>query len=231
MRAWPTIVLIMLATILSQRPVMAGCVPDQHDSQICGEGHQALRIFPDTTAPSGRLAFGWRTPTGLPSDGGEPRDSVEDVLVGLPEGQVLATLGATYWTTGQMRPNRDVLAAVWSPDSKAVVEISNSRWSTDSFRYYAIAGGTVAAVDLLDLTERALRQQARGRDGRSSVLRVREDVPAKLDAHGRLSFSAMLFVPKSEDGELGFKVVIEVQARKAGAVARIVSVRRAKLPS
>lgn len=45
---------------------------------------------------------------------------------------MLGTLGSTYWASGEMRANRRDLIAAWSPDSRAVVEVENSRWETES---------------------------------------------------------------------------------------------------
>lgn len=206
----------------------ASCVADQHQSFICGEGKDALRVFPSTIAPSGKLAFGWRTSEGLPSGQAEPSGVLEDVLVRLPDGAVLGQLGGSYWATGEMRANRYDLIAAWSPDSRAVVEVANSRWDTDSFRFYAISESGVVVLDLHELVERAVRANPRGVD-KSRVFRIREDLPVKLDAEGGLSFAAILFIPKSEEAALGFRVELKIKTVKSSAVARVVSVQRAKL--
>jgi len=139
---------ITALTLTAPVAVEAGCVPDQHQSYICGEGKAAIRIFPETIAPSGKLAFGWRTSEGLPVGQAEPPGDVEDVLARLPDGVVLGRVGGAYWATGEMRANRYDLIAAWSPDSRRVVEVANSRWETDSFRYYLIEGDHVTSVDL-----------------------------------------------------------------------------------
>ena len=86
-----------------------------------------MRIFADTTSPSKKYAFAWRGPEGLPSGRDIPSNGVENVLIRLSDGAVLAKLGGEYWATGQMRANRYDLLAVWSPDSRAVIEVANSR--------------------------------------------------------------------------------------------------------
>lgn len=208
----------------------ASCVADQHQSFICGEGKDALRVFPSTIAPSGKLAFGWRTSEGLPSGQAEPSGVLEDVLVRLPDGAVLGQLGGSYWATGEMRANRYDLIAAWSPDSRAVVEVANSRWDTDSFRFYAISESGVVVLDLHELVERTVRTKSpRGAD-KGRVFRIREDLPVKLDAEGGLSFAAILFIPKSEEAALGFRVELKIKTVKSSAAARVVSVQRAKLP-
>jgi len=61
---------------------------------------------------------------------------------------VLAKLGGTYWDTGAMRANRYDLLAAWSPDSRSVIEVANSRWVSDSFAYYRIDGATATKLEI-----------------------------------------------------------------------------------
>src|SRR5689334_1917553 len=106
----------------------AGCVADQHDGVICGEGKDAARIIEDTTSPDKKLAIAWRCSAGMPADGKEPAGEIEDVIIRIGDGAVLGKLGGQYWDTGTVRPNRDEFYASWSPDSRAVVEVANARW-------------------------------------------------------------------------------------------------------
>ena len=75
----------------------------------------------------------------------------------LDDGAVLGKLGGGYWDSGAMHANRYELFAAWSPDSRAVVEVANSRWDTDSFAHYAVDGGKVTKVDLLALVSPAVK--------------------------------------------------------------------------
>ena len=52
-----------------------------------------------------------------------------------------------------MRANRSDLLAAWSPDSRGVIEVANSRWDSDSFAYYWIDGATATKLDLRALVE------------------------------------------------------------------------------
>jgi hypothetical protein len=233
-RIGASIAVIGIIAAASTTAVAAGaeapCVPDQHQSFICGTGQGAIRVFPETIAPSGKLAFGWRTPKGLPSGASEPSGAVENVLIRLPDGAVLGTLGSTYWASGEMRANRRDLIAAWSPDSRAVVEVENSRWETESLRFHGIGDGDVVSLDLRDLVERAVSQAAGGA-AKGRVFRVREDLPVKLDSGGHLSFAAILFFPKSEEAALGFRLELMVKTVRSSAAARVVSIQRAKLPN
>ena len=109
---------------------------------------------PKPLPPRASLPSAGGRPKGLPSGASEPSGAVENVLIRLPDGAVLGTLGSTYWASGEMRANRRDLIAAWSPDSRAVVEVENSRWETESLRFHGIGDGDVVSLDLRDLVER-----------------------------------------------------------------------------
>ncbi len=218
---------LLAASLLSLTPARADCAPDSFGASICGDGKDAVRVFSDTISPSKKLAFGWRTPNGLPSGHNLPSD-IENVLIRLDDGAVLAKLGGEFWSTGEMIANRYEQLAVWSPDSRAVVEVANSRWDSDSFAYYAIEGDKVTKIDLRALVEPVLKGKLPVSQRESQSFRVREQLPVKLDARGHLNFTVMLYVPKSEP-TLDYAVAVEI-SRKAGVpAARIASIRRVKV--
>lgn len=228
MRKIFTIVVLVTASLLSLSPAQAGCLPDPHGGLVCGDGKDAVRVFADTTSPSKKLAFGWRTPSGLPSGRNLPSDSIENVLIRLDDGAVLAKLGGEFWSTGEVIANRYEQLAAWSPDSRAVVEVANSRWDSDSFAYYAIDGDKVTKIDLRALVEPVLKSKvpASRREGQS--FRVREELPVKLDARGHLNFTVMLYIPKSEP-TLDYAVAMEISRKGGTSAARIASIRRVKV--
>ena len=224
-----SIILALLAICLPAAS-QAGCAADKYGGLVCGEGNDAVRVFAATTSPSKKLAFGWRTPTGLPSGRDMPSVNIENVLIRLGDGAVLTKLGGEFWETGEMIANRYDQIAAWAPDSRAVVEVANSRWDSDSFAYYAIDGDNVTKVDLRALVEPALKAKlpASRREGLSFRVREDEDLPVRLDARGHLTCTVMLYVPK-QDPIQNFAVSVEI-GRKAGTpVARISSIRRVKV--
>jgi len=202
------------------------CITDQHGALVCGEGKRAVRVFADTTSPSRKYAFGWRTPDGLPS-GKETPESVENVLVRLSDGAVLAKLGGEYWSTGEMRANRYDLRAAWSPDNRAVIEVANSRWDSDSFAYYLLDGAAVTKLDLRAMVEPVMKAKLPARKREFNAFRVREELPVTLDARGQLRFTAMLYVPKSE-ASLDYEIRVDISSNNGKPAARIVSMRRVK---
>jgi len=203
------------------------CIADQHGGTVCGEGKSAARVFNDTTSPSKRYAFAWRSAEGLPSGRDLPSNSVENVLISLADGAVLAKLGGEYWDTGEMRANRYDLRAAWSPDSRAVIEVANSRWDSDSFVYYLIEGATVTTFDLRGVVEPAMKAKLPARKRELNSFRVREDLPVTLDARGHARFTAMVYEPKSE-ASLDYKVQVDITSQKGKPSGRIVSMQRVK---
>jgi len=216
---------VVAVLVLSQAPAWAGaCVADKFGGLICGEGNDALRVFPETISPSKKFAFAWRTAKGLGNNQyGEPSADVEDDLIRIADGAILAKLGGDYWDNGKLHPNRDQLVAFWSADSRAVVEVKNSRWESDAFRYYAIEGDKATTLDLRALVEPALRAKLPASQRERYVFLVRNDLPMTLDARGHLRFVAMLFEPKN-DPILNCRIVVDIKA--GGRRSRIVSIQR-----
>lgn len=226
MRSALTLPVVLLALYAAQAAAVQAqaCVADQNGDLVCGTGTNASRVFADTTSPSKGYAFAWRTAQGLPS-GRDAPSGVENVLTRVSDGTVLATLGGTHWETGEMRANRSELMAAWSPDSRSVIEIANSRWDTDSFAYYRIDGATAAKLDLRALVVPVLTARLPPRNREGNSFRVHDDLPVTLDARGRLRFTAMLYVPKGETSN-DYVVQVNVRDRAGKLTAQVVSVRR-----
>jgi hypothetical protein len=219
---------VLLALYALQTAAVRGeaCIADQRGGLVCGAGKDALRVFANTTSPSKHYAFAWRTSQGLPSGDEIPND-VENVLIRVTDGAVLATLGGTHWETGEMRADRYELIAAWSPDSQAVIEVANSRWNSDSFAYYRIDGATATKLDLRALVEPVMMARLPPRNRQGNSFRVHEDLPVTLDARGRIRFTAMLYVPKGETSN-DYKVQVNVRARGGKLSAQVVSMQRVR---
>jgi hypothetical protein len=204
------------------------CNADIFGAFVCGAGNDAFRTIADTTSPSGKFAFAWRSSQGLPTGDELPSGDIENVLIRLADGAVLAKLGGAYWATGEMRANRYEVIAAWSPDSRAVIEVSNDRWDTYSLGYYAPDGGDKAAtLDLRALIEPALKAKLPPTERENYSFRVHEDLPITLDLRGRARFTAMLYVPKAETS-LDYSVRVDVMLRGGRPMARIVWMERVK---
>ena len=220
--------LVLIALYVQQAPAVhaQACVADRHGDLVCGEGTAAMRVVADTTSPSKEYAFAWRSDQGLPS-GDQPPAGVENLLIRISDGTVLAKLGGKYWATEEMRANRADLLAAWSPDSRSVIEVANSRWDSDSFAYYRIDGATATRLDLRARVEPVMTARLPPRNRQGNSFRVREDLPVTLDARGRVRFTAMLYVPKSETSN-DYKVLVNVRTQGSKPSAQVVSLRRVR---
>jgi len=200
------------------------CVADG-DSFVCGEGKGAMRVLADTISPNKQYAVAWRSSAGLPVKGESPNGDVENLLIRISDGQVLAKLGSEYWTSGEMRPNRFDFVTAWSPDSRAVIDFANSRWDTDAFGYHRIDGATAETIDLLALVSPALKGKLPAAKRDNYAFRVREDAPIKLDNAGHARFGVMLYIPKSDPFSY-YRVQVDIAGKNGKATARIVSVQK-----
>ena len=154
-------------------------------------------------------------------------DPIENVLIRLDDGKVLTKLGGEYWATGEATANRYDQVAAWTPDSRAVVEVSNNRWDSESFAYYAVDGDSVTKLDLRAVVEPVLKAKLPASKREDYAFRVREDKPVKLDGSGHLGFTVMLYVPKS-DPEQDYEVAVDISTKAGKPAARIASTRRVK---
>jgi hypothetical protein len=224
-----TFPLVFLALYVLQAAAVhaQACVADQGGDLVCGEGKAAMRVVANTTSPSKEYAFAWRSEQGLPPGRDAPPSGVENLLIRISDGAVLAKLGGKYWATEEMRANRADLLAAWSPDSRSVIEVANSRWESDSLAYYRIDGAIATKLDLRALVEPVMTARLPPRNRQGNSFRVREDLPVTLDARGRVRFTAMLYVPKSETSN-DYKVAVDVRTQAGKPSAQVVSVRRAR---
>ena len=110
---------------------------------------------------------------------------------------------------------------------RAVIEVANSRWDSDSFAYYLLDGNAATKVDLRALVEPAMKAKLPARQREFQSFRVSEELSVTLDARGRLRFTAMLYRPKS-DPSLDCKIQVDIAPKNGKPAARIVSMQRVK---
>jgi hypothetical protein len=218
-----------LAIAAAEIGPLGACRPDAHDGVTCGAGDGAARVIAKTTSPSRRLALAWRSPGGPPTEQPD-EDDIELLLIRLSDGAVLSRQKGAYWDTGESHANRVYEKACWSPDSGLMVEIYDTRFSTDGMTVYAIGPDDKASapLDLLKIVEPAVRAQLRRavKDEDSYGFSIRR---LTVDDRGLVRTTVMMWVPK-EGPSAAFDVTTMI-ARKGGAlVARIASMRRTREP-
>lgn len=216
--------LALLALAAPARAEMGACHPDTHDGLICGDGDGAARVIDGTMSPAKTHALAWRDLTGPPTEDPDT-EKLESILVRLSDGTILARTEGAYWNTGERRANRMSEDAAWSPNSRLVVRIADSRFSTDAIQLHLLGkNDAVSSVDLRALVAPAvdgkLRKRVRNAD--SHVMSVPRD-RLSVDNTGRVRLHVVMAVPKQE-GSAGYDLVLQASSGK-GPGARIVSIR------
>jgi hypothetical protein len=220
---------LLLLLLLPAAALAEGCRKDQYGGLVCGSGKAAMRVFDETTSPSKRLAFAWRSASGVPTGDDFPdTGEVENFLVRLSDGAVVAKLGGNYWDNGVAHANRYDVRAVWSPDSSAVLEISDDRWDTYALNIVLLdAGDNAVVLDLRAVVEPALKKRLPARLRKDQSFQLDWDGKVMIDSRGNGRFTASLYVPKQEPTAT-FQVRFETVPVGGRLVARVVSAQRVR---
>jgi hypothetical protein len=199
------------------------CLPDQAGGLTCGEGPGAARVVEGTLSPSKRLAFAWRVP-GRPL--AEAPDA-ESLLIRLSDGAVLSSAPGQYWRTGGAMANHIDEGAVWSPNSRFAIEVTDAKWSTEDLRLYAIgADDKVLVLDLKAIIEPAVRKRVRRLVKNESTYTF-SAFGLAVDNRGLVEAPVLMQIPKQER-DIAFTVTLLVVHKDGTLVARDVSVRRSR---
>lgn len=218
--------------IVGTRTQAAPCETVPDGAIVCGTGDDAMRVLSETASPDLRFAVAWRDRNHPGSEEPDPED-VENILVRLTDGAALLTLGGNHWETGKLRANRRDEIAVWSKDSRWMIEIANDRWDTFSLRAVALDGDAVTGnADLLPLIEketRALRRKRKGAPPDDALsFRIDGDLAPRLTDSGELFLRALLFVPKSDDGQTAVDLRVKLAVKSGRLELRLMSAKRVR---
>ncbi len=210
------------------------CEPDQFDGLTCGRGPGAARVIAGTISPSKQIAFAWREPGKAPTE--EPDIyQVESVLIWLHDGTALAISPAGYWDNGTAHANRYDFHAIWSANSRLVIELLDFRWSTETLRLYTMAehGRPLLSLDLKPIVELAVRKELRKsiKNEAAYAFEIQGDnsgEPPRLtiDNSGLIKARIEMQVPKEEDPVVYVDAVFQVRERDGALEARPLSIRR-----
>jgi hypothetical protein len=156
--------------------------------------------------------------------------TVDSVLIRLSDGVVLSSAKGEYWRTGDLEANHIDETVAWSPNSRLAVEATNSKWSTDVLRLYAIgADDKVLVLDLQKIIEPAVRTKLRqlGKNDRIYTFSVGD---LTVDDGGHVQAPVLMQIPK-QDGDVNFEVALQVSQKNGAFSAGDVSVRRSRTKS
>jgi hypothetical protein len=223
--------LVLFGACTFARAETGPCKPDQFNGLTCGEGAGAARVISGTLSPSKQLAFAWREPGKSPTE--EPDIyHVESVLLQLHDGRALAISSGGYWDTGTVHANRYDFHAIWSPNSRFVIELLDFRWSTEALRLYSV-GTPVRSLDLKPIIELAVRKKLRRgmKNEASYAFEIEGDnsgEPPRLtiDNAGLIKARIEMQVPKSEDPLIYLDVVFQIRESGGALEARPLSIRK-----
>jgi len=209
------------------------CQPDKDGGLTCGSGPGAARVVEGTMSPSKRFAFAWRALGSSSADDPDP-DKVENLLIRISDGAVLWSARGRYWQTAGSRSNHIDEGAVWSPNSRFAVEVTDSKWSTDELRFFSIAeDGKLIVLDLHAIIEPAVRKQLRGlvkNESAYTFFVTWSDAPPRglaVDNRGQVTVPVLMQIPK-QDRDVTFDVKLLVEEKGGALAARDVSVRRSR---
>ena len=228
-------VLVLIGACECARAETGPCKSDQFNGLTCGEGSGAARVIPRTISPSKQIAFAWREPGKAPTE--EPNIyQLESVLLRLHDGTPLAISPGSYWDTGTARANRYDFHAIWSQNSRFVIELLDFRWSTEALRLYSLGehGSPVLSLDLKPIIETAVRKELRKTTKKeaSYAFEIQGDnsgEPPRLAINngGLIKARIEMQVPKGDDPKIYVDVVYQVRKRDGALEVRSRSIRKA----
>jgi len=126
---------------------MGPCTPAVFDL-MCGNGDGAARVVVKTISPSKRLGFAWRLADRPPSKPNANDPKLENLVVRVADGAVLARSHGAYWDLGA-KIAKAYLMSAWSPDSRLFVKVEQ-RAASACAELFAFADND-AAVGPFDL--------------------------------------------------------------------------------
>jgi hypothetical protein len=188
-------------------------------------------VIAGTISPSKEIAFAWREPGKAPTE--EPDIyQLESVLLRLHDGTPLAISPGGYWDTGTVHANRYDFHAIWSPNSRFVIELLDFRWSTEVLRLYSL-GEPMLSLDLKPIMELAVRKQLRKtiKNEASYAFEIQGDnsgEPPRLAINndGLIKARIEMQVPKGDNRTMYVDVVFQIRERDGALEVRSLSIRK-----
>jgi hypothetical protein len=154
-----TVVFVALVIIsFTASAEMGRCVPDGQGYLLCGNGAGAAQAIAKTISPSRRLAFAWRLTNAPPTTSPEKNDpNLENLIVRIEDGAVLAKSHGSYWDLGQ-KIAKQYMFAVWSPDSRLLIKVAQGAEFTSAELFsFAEDDTATGPFELLGVIEPVVR--------------------------------------------------------------------------
>jgi hypothetical protein len=171
-----------------------------------------LYVLWDTVSPDGKYAIAWSTTSeayreALPLPNETHNNPVTNYVIEVASRKIVVPLPqGHYWDLyGQGRPNHFSLETVWSVDSRLLLAIYNSRWSTD--RVFLVDVSVPRAVRIEHQLAASSKQVLNSRHGSKYAidkdnLAITFTSPLFL-ATGRLYITANASIPEQRNFDFG----------------------------
>jgi hypothetical protein len=197
---------------------------------VCHKSDRELRIIKNTISPSGRYGIAWQVPSDASveswDDGSEISDtgSIKNFLVRLPDGVPVARLAGDHFGDHPRYNHREVVAT-WSPDTRYVAILNQSKWSTDvSDVYLVFDKGLPKRAGLMPACHSAATREVARRSGKGG-----DHYTYSLDVHSVGNDASIVMrcaLQVIKDGDY-FAMVVRVKVVADGRVlkARVLEAR------
>jgi len=200
---------------------MGPCAAVEFDLQ-CGSGNNAARVIVKTISPSRHIGFAWRL-TGRPPGKPEENDpNLENLIVRLEDGAVLAKSHGAYWDLST-KIAKAYLMTAWSPDSRLLFKVEQ-REDSVSAELFAFAENdvTLGPVDLVKVIGSEVRTKMRA-DSNFLTFAFSAHPAMTIDNHGLLH--AVVFAIE-DDWAHGpaYDLTAQVTRNPDGLTSNVVSV-------
>ena len=189
---------------------MGRCVPTGKDVYagedilVCGNGEGSARVVPKTTSPSKRLALAWRLTDRPPVYQPVEHDHhLENVIVRIEDGAILAKTHSAYWLTSDRTEKANVIAS-WSPDSHLLIAGTQGIESAvvELFTFLP-DDAVIGPLNLVTVLEPAALDQMKGlNDGKKYSFRITYLPGIAIDDQGLIHASAYMEEQETREGPI-----------------------------
>jgi hypothetical protein len=190
---------------------MGPCRAAAEETMICGSGDGAAKLIQKTTSPSKRLGLGWRLTDRPPTYQPDDHDShLENLIVRIEDGAVLAKTRGSYWHTGGRTAKANNIAS-WSPDSRYLIAGVESVDSESVELFWIAQNDSVTGpLDLVKVLEPAVRAQMRGiKNSNDYTFRISYLPSISIDNAGLITASVYMSERESKEGP-GYHLTAQV---------------------
>ena len=179
-----------------------------------------LYVFWDTVSPDGKYAIAWST-TGeatlddLPSPYETDKNPVANYVIEVASREIVVQLPEShYWDLyGGPHLNHFSLETVWSENSRSMLAIYDSRWSTD--KVFLIDVSVPLAIRIENHLEASFKQALKSTRG-SEYSKYKDSLEITFGspwfvAPGRFYVSANASIPKQENPDFNFGLYFQIE--------------------